>query len=178
MRPPSGGPAQPAYDSSNTNVLAFAGRILSLTEGCYPYELSAELDTLRRLDPGHPLPHGMTAHPKVDPVTGELHAFSYWWDAPELIYHRFDPTGQLVATEPIRLPAPVSMHDFAITAAHILFFDQPAVFDLDALATGLPLRLAPRERGPHRRAAPPRHRRRRALVRDPHLLHVPPHQRL
>ena len=140
---PVGGPAQPAYDTSNTNVLAFAGRILSLTEGCYPYELSSELDTLRRFDPGHPLPHGLTAHPKIDPVTGELHAFSYWWDAPELIYHRFDPSGQLVATEPIRLPAPVSMHDFAITAEHILFFDQPAVFDLDALATGFPFAWHP-----------------------------------
>ncbi|MPY96222.1 MAG: carotenoid oxygenase [Acidimicrobiia bacterium] len=128
-----GGPRQPMYDSSNTNVVGFAGRILSLTEGCYPYELSPELDTRRRLDVGGPLPHGLTAHPKVDPVTGELHAFSYWWDAPELIYHVLDPTGRLTTTEPIRLPAPVSMHDFAITRDHVLFFDQPAVFDLGAV---------------------------------------------
>jgi carotenoid cleavage dioxygenase len=141
---PVDGPAQPMYDTSNTNVLAFAGRILSLTEGCYPYELSPELDTLRRLDPGAALPHGLTAHPKIDPVTGELHAFSYWWEEPYLIYHVFDREGRLVVTEPITLPAPVSMHDFAITRDHVLFFDQPAVFDLAAVETsGFPFSWQP-----------------------------------
>lgn len=130
------GPAQPMYDSSNTNVLAFNGRILSLTEGTYPYEMSRELDTLTRVGFGGVLPHGLTAHPKIDPVTGELHAFSYWWEAPFLIYHVIDANGQLRVTEKIDLPAPVSMHDFAITRNHVLFFDQPAVFDLDRAMQG------------------------------------------
>jgi carotenoid cleavage oxygenase len=72
------GPTQPLYDISNTNVIGFAGRILPLTEGCYPYQLSGELETVCRVDFGAPLPHGLTAHPKLDPVTGELHAFAYW----------------------------------------------------------------------------------------------------
>ncbi|HEX2849740.1 MAG TPA: carotenoid oxygenase family protein [Acidimicrobiales bacterium] len=140
---PVGGPGQPMYDSSNTNVLGFAGRILSLTEGCYPYVLGPELDTLGLLDAGT-LPHGMTAHPKVDPVTGELHAFSYWWEAPFLIYHVLSPDGRVTVTEPIDLPAPVSMHDFAITRDHVLFFDQPAVFDLEAaITTGFPFAWKP-----------------------------------
>jgi carotenoid cleavage dioxygenase len=137
------GPAQPLYDSSNTNVVGFAGQILALTEGCYPYVLDAQLETLGRLDAGV-LPHGMTAHPKVDPVTGELHAFSYWWSSPFLLYHVLDAEGRVTVTEPIELPAPVSMHDFAITRDHVLFFDQPAVFDLDAAAkTGFPFRWKP-----------------------------------
>jgi carotenoid cleavage dioxygenase len=130
------GPAQPMYDSSNTNVLAFRGHILSLTEGAYPYEMSRELETLKRVGFGGELPHGLTAHPKIDPVTGELHAFSYWWDTPFLIYHVIDAQGRLQVTEPIELPAPVSMHDFAITRNHVLFFDQPAVFDLDLAMKG------------------------------------------
>lgn len=138
------GPGQPAYDVSNTNVMGFAGRILSLTEGCYPYELSAELATVCRADFGAPLPHGMTAHPKVDPVTGELLAFAYWWDEPYLLFHAVDPSGSLRVTEPIALPAPVSMHDFAITRNHVLFFDQPAVFDLAAAETsGFPFAWKP-----------------------------------
>jgi carotenoid cleavage dioxygenase len=142
--PRRGGPTQPQYDSSNTNVLAFGGRTLSLTEGCHPYVLDASLDTLGRADFGPGLLHGMTAHPKVDPATGELHAFSYWWEAPWLLYHRISPDGRVVQTEAIDIPAPVSMHDFAITERYVVFFDQPAVFDLDALAeTGFPFRWTP-----------------------------------
>src|SRR6187402_3203101 len=79
---PVGGPAQPMYDTSNTNVLAFAGRTLSLTEGTYPYVLDDDLRTVARTGFDGTLQHGLTAHPKIDPVTGELHAFSYWWEAP------------------------------------------------------------------------------------------------
>ncbi len=139
------GPAQPMYDASNTNVLGFAGRILSLTEGCYPYELSRELDTLRRFMPtAGDLPHGLTAHPKVDPVTGDLHGFSYWFVEPYLYYHVIRPDGTVAVSEPITLPRSVSMHDFAITRDHVLFFDQPYVFDLDiAMQQGFPFRWAP-----------------------------------
>lgn len=138
------GPQQPFYDLSNTNVLPFLGELLSLTEGCYPYVLSPELETLRRWDVGAPLPHGLTAHPKVDPERGELVGFSYWFEAPYLLYHVVDSSGRLATSEPIELPAPVSMHDFAITRNHVLFFDQPAVFDLEAMATtGFPFAWHP-----------------------------------
>jgi carotenoid cleavage dioxygenase-like enzyme len=138
------GPAQPLYDMSNTNVVPFVGQLLSLTEGCYPYVLSPDLDTLRRWDVGGPLPHGLTAHPKVDPETGELLGFSYWFEEPYLLYHAIGPDGALASTVPITLPAPVSMHDFAITRNHVLFFDQPAVFDLGAVTeTGFPFSWQP-----------------------------------
>jgi carotenoid cleavage dioxygenase-like enzyme len=139
------GPAQPMYDASNTNVVGFAGRILSLTEGCHPYEMSRELDTLRRFTPkSGELPHGLTAHPKIDPVTGDLHAFSYWFVEPFLYYHVIRPDGTVAVSEPITLPRSVSMHDFAITRDHVLFFDQPYVFDLDiATQQGFPFRWAP-----------------------------------
>lgn len=129
------GPTQPLLDLSNTNVVQFADRILSLTETCYPYELSPELETLRRTDFDGRLPHGLTAHPKIDPLTGELHAFSYWFEEPYLIYHVIDTSGRVRTTEPISLPAPVSMHDFAITRNNVVFFDQPAVLDFEAFAT-------------------------------------------
>ena len=70
--PPVSGPTPPMYDTSNTHVIGHAGRILALTEGAMPYELSPTLDTLRRADFGGPLPTGFTAHPKIDPVTGEM----------------------------------------------------------------------------------------------------------
>src|SRR5262249_14973909 len=83
------------------------------------------LDTVCRTDFGGPLPSGLTAHPKIDPVTGELHAFSYWFAEPFLIYHLIDSSGRLVRSEPITLPRSVMAHDFAITRSSVLFFDLP-----------------------------------------------------
>ncbi len=139
------GPKQPMYDASNTNVVGFAGRILSLTEGAHPYELSPDLDTIGRFDPtSGSLPHGMTAHPKIDPVTGYLHGFSYWFVEPYVYYHVVDPSGAVTVSEPITIPRAVSMHDFAITRDHVLIFDQPYIFDLEVAATnGFPFRWAP-----------------------------------
>jgi carotenoid cleavage dioxygenase len=129
--PPVGGPKPPMYDASNTHVVGHAGRILGLTEGSMPYELSPTLETLRRTDFGGPLPSGFTAHPKVDPVTGEMHGFAYWFAEPYLVYYVIDASGALVRSEPITIPRAVMMHDFAISRDNVLFFDLPVVFDLE-----------------------------------------------
>jgi carotenoid cleavage dioxygenase len=131
------GPAQPMYDSSNTNVLGHAGRILSLTEGAMPYELSPQLDTLGRTAFGGTLPTGFTAHPKVDPLTGELHGFAYSWADPNLIYHVIDASGRLVRSEPITVGGPTMMHDFALTRSSVVFLDLPVIFDLSMVERGL-----------------------------------------
>jgi carotenoid cleavage dioxygenase-like enzyme len=128
---PVSGPTPPLYDASNTHVVGHARRIYALTEGCVPYELSPTLETLRRVDFGGPLPAGFTAHPKLDPVTGEMHGFAYWFAEPYLVYYVVDSSGALVRSEPITLPRPVMMHDFAISREHVLFFDLPVVFDLE-----------------------------------------------
>jgi carotenoid cleavage dioxygenase len=133
------GPTPPMYESSYTNVLGHAGRIYSLTEGAMPYELSRELDTLGRRDFGGPLPTGFTAHPKLDPETGEMHGFAYSWADPNLIYHVIDATGRLVRSEPITVKGPSMIHDFALTRSHVVFFDLPVVFDLDMVSRGLPM---------------------------------------
>lgn len=133
------GPTPPMYESSNTNVIGHAGRIYSLTEGAMPYELSRELDTLGRRDFGGPLPTGFTAHPKLDPETGEMHGFAYSWADPNLIYHVIDASDRLVRSEPITVAGPTMIHDFALTRSHVVFFDLPVVFDLDMVARGLPM---------------------------------------
>lgn len=131
--PATEGPKPPMYDASNTHVIGHAGRILSLTEGAVPYHLSKELDTIERYDFGGPLPTGFTAHPKVDPVTGELHGFAYWFAEPYLTYHLIGADGRLVRSEPITVPGPTMIHDFSVTRDHVVFYDLPVVFDLNVM---------------------------------------------
>ncbi|MBA3303321.1 MAG: carotenoid oxygenase family protein, partial [Acidimicrobiia bacterium] len=125
------GPEPPMFDASNTNVLGHAGRVLALTEGCIPYELTAELDTVGRHDFGGPLPSGFTAHPKVDPATGELLGFAYGFDHPYVRYHVIGSDGALVRSVDLDTAGPTMMHDFAVTEHHAVFFDLPVLFRLD-----------------------------------------------
>jgi 8'-apo-carotenoid 13,14-cleaving dioxygenase len=64
----------------NTNVGGFAGTTWAMVEagGC-PVELSYELETIGRNDFFGTLPGAFSAHPKVDPSTGEMHAMTYAW---------------------------------------------------------------------------------------------------
>jgi carotenoid cleavage dioxygenase len=128
---PRGGPPQPMYDASNTNVLAHAGRILAMTEGCMPYELTPDLDTVGRTDFGGPLPAGFTAHPKLDPDTGELLGFSYGWAEPWIRYHVIGPDGRLVRSVDVETPGQPMMHDFVVTDRSVVFLDLPVVFRLE-----------------------------------------------
>jgi carotenoid cleavage dioxygenase-like enzyme len=83
----------------------------------------------------------MTAHPKLDPDTGELHFFGYGFFPPYLTYHVADASGRLVRSEEISVPGPTMMHDFNLTEHHVVFMDLPVVFDLErAAANTMPYR--------------------------------------
>lgn len=123
-------------NTANTHVIRHAGRILALMEGAKPTELTPELDTVGEHDFDGALVGPMTAHPKADPVTGELVFFGYSPRPPYLRYHVADADGRLVRSEAIDLPGPVMVHDFAVTERNIVLFDLPAVFDVDAFIAG------------------------------------------
>jgi carotenoid cleavage dioxygenase len=61
------------YALANTNVIAHGGRILALVENALPYELDAELETRGPHDFAGKLATPFTAHPKICPITGEMH---------------------------------------------------------------------------------------------------------
>src|SRR5262245_51190873 len=89
--------------SGNTNVIHHAGRMFAINELSLPYELTAELETVRQVDFGGPMPAGMTAHPKFDPATGEMHVMAYHFLEPWLRYHVVDANGELTRSEEITL---------------------------------------------------------------------------
>jgi carotenoid cleavage dioxygenase-like enzyme len=123
---------------ANTHVIAHAGRIMALVESSFPHVLTPELGTVGPYDFGGRLTTAMTAHPKTDPVTGELHFFGYGFAPPFLTYHKLSAAGELVISAEIAVPGPTMMHDFAITERHAVFLDLPMTFSLDRLVTGMP----------------------------------------
>ncbi|MFI6919154.1 carotenoid oxygenase family protein [Nonomuraea spiralis] len=144
--------------SANTHVIRHAGRILALVENGLPHEVTPELATVGPYDFGGRLTTAMTAHPKQDPLTGELHFFGYGFFPPFLTYHRLSPAGELVESREIEVPGPTMMHDFAVTENHLIWLDLPMVFDLNR--EGMPyawedgygarIGLTPRAGGPTR----------------------------
>ncbi|MEU8277602.1 carotenoid oxygenase family protein [Microbispora bryophytorum] len=125
---------------ANTHVIRHADKILALVENGLPYEMTPELDTAGPCDFGGRLATAMTAHPKEDPITGELHFFGYGWAEPYLTYHRLSAAGELVESRPVDVPGPTMAHDFAITENHVVWLDLPVVFDLDLVGRGMPYR--------------------------------------
>jgi carotenoid cleavage dioxygenase-like enzyme len=85
------------------------------------------------------LKSNMTAHPKVDPNTGEMLFFGASPVPPHLVFHRVDKHGQLTHSEIIEGAGPSVMHDFVITKNYVIFFDTSVIFNP---RTGLPFPYA------------------------------------
>ena len=119
------GRASPTPTSSRTR----AASSRSSRSAC-PTEVRPDLSTVGRVDFGGALRSPMTAHPKIDPVTGEMHFFGYdIMGPPWLRYHVVDASGALVRSVDITIAGPSMVHDFAITERNVVFFDLPVVYD-------------------------------------------------
>jgi carotenoid cleavage dioxygenase len=135
-------------NTANTNIVFHGGKLLALVESSLPTELApCTLETIGVYDFAGRLAGPMTAHPKIDPVTGDMHFFGYSPFPPYLQYHRADANGTLVESRAIDAPWPSMMHDFAITAGHVVFLLCPIVFSFENLSHGKPLFSWEPERG-------------------------------
>jgi carotenoid cleavage dioxygenase-like enzyme len=119
-------------NTGNTNIVCHAGRLLALMEAALPTRMAqGTLDTLGEFDFDGRLIGPMTAHPKMDPETGEMLFFGYSPFPPFLQYHVADRDGRLVRSEPIDVAWPSMMHDFAVTKDHVIFILCPLVFSFE-----------------------------------------------
>lgn len=143
-RPLAPGPRRGLLDIVNTNVIGHAGRIWALVEaGAYPVEMDAELNTLRHGLFDSPLNAAFTAHPHVDPDSGELHAICYDPLTPgKARYLRIGKSGQLVRNVAIPVRHGPMMHDCAITRSKIVILDLPVTFSLARMFKGSQLPYA------------------------------------
>jgi all-trans-8'-apo-beta-carotenal 15,15'-oxygenase len=111
---------QPA-NVSNTSVVVRDGRLLSLWEGGPPFALDpVTLDT-RGIETFGGVVKAFSAHPKVDPETGELFNFGIDYGASTtLTPYRLDKVG-LTRLPAVKLPYPVMNHDFVLTPGYLAF---------------------------------------------------------
>jgi carotenoid cleavage oxygenase len=138
---PGRGSAPLTAIGANTNVIAHAGRTLALVEGGVAnYELTDELDTVGQWDFDGTLPGGYTAHPKRDPKSGELHAVSYFFGRGNTVqYSVIGADGRARRTVDVTVTGSPMMHDFSLTADHVIFYDLPVTFDPAQVTAAAPM---------------------------------------
>ena len=146
-RPITGPNFNDSPSGANTNVGGFAGTTWAMVEaGGAPVQLTYELETVARNDFFGTLPGPFSAHPKVDPATGEMHAVGYawgkWFDHTQYVVVGTD--GRVKHT--VDIPMGMSMvHDMSLTGKYAVIYDLPVTVDVNLAMSGtrFPLRWNP-----------------------------------
>jgi carotenoid cleavage dioxygenase len=132
--------------SPNTNIIDIGGRTYAIVEaGALPVELTDELDSVTRSNLAGTLHRGFSAHPKFDPVTGELHVLTYEPGLPVLSYLTVDAAGLAHRIADIAAPHQPMVHDVAFTATKIIVLDLPVTFDPQLLGREFPFAWNPKQ---------------------------------
>lgn len=125
---------------ANTNIVWHGGRLMALEEGHHPFEMDPR--TLE--SKGYVRPYGgrVTAHPKIDPVTGEMAWFAYGvGEAPlsaGMSYGVTARNGRVTRRQEFQAPYAAMVHDFMVTQNHVLFPVLPLTASLERVMAGGP----------------------------------------
>lgn len=151
-------PSQAGFKNvANTALVSHGDRLLALWEGGGPHAIAIpSLETIGAQTFNGKLASPVTAHPKVDPVTGEMMFFGYSLAQPPYVKYSVVSAKGVLRTVSIDLPVGVMMHDFAITEHYTIFMDLPLTFRLERLQRGEPAFAFERDR-PSRFGILPRH---------------------
>ncbi|MGJ7531439.1 carotenoid oxygenase family protein [Variovorax sp. GB1P17] len=128
---------------AGTNAVWHGDRLYALGETNRPILLDGDsLATLGTTSFDGKYTGPMTAHPKIDPETGEMLAFGYQAAGPgtrDIVYFVIDRHGGIVRQERFQAPYCSALHDFLATREHVLFPVFPATIDVQRVAEGGPL---------------------------------------
>ena len=138
-------PATAGTDRDNTgNTTAFVhhGKLFALREDSIPYELDPiTLETIGVASFGGQglRSKTMTAHPKIDPMTGEWWSYGQFSEkrfVGEMSLHVIDKDGNVIREEEFMLPYPGMTHDWAVTREHVIFHLWPLTVDVERMKAG------------------------------------------
>ena len=130
--------------TANTNVVVIGGKLLALKEDSPPTAMDPL--TLETTDPvydfgGKLTSETFTAHPKVDPKTGEMLAFGYAAKGlltRDVVFYTISPVGEIKSEVWFEIPYYCMMHDFGITEDYVVFHVVPITSDWERLEKRLP----------------------------------------
>ncbi len=127
---------------ANTALVWHGGRLLVMEEGHPPFEVDPDtLESIGSWNFRGKLHTAMTAHPKIDPDTGELVFFAYMATGPfssDMAVHKVSAEG--ILTESLIIPTPYSsmIHDFVITENFIVIPVMPISGSMERAMEGGP----------------------------------------
>jgi 8'-apo-carotenoid 13,14-cleaving dioxygenase len=116
----SPGPRNRGADTVSSNIISFGGLILALGDDTLAYEMTTDIDTLRRVDLAG-LARGLSPYPKRDPITGDLHLIANTdAEAGDHVYVVVSSGAFTRTTRPIA-GAPKPIRDLVITRERVVF---------------------------------------------------------
>ncbi|MFZ0678736.1 MAG: carotenoid oxygenase family protein [Candidatus Binatus sp.] len=138
---------------ANTNIIWHANKLLALEEGHAPIELDpVSLETIGRWDFNNKLPRNMTAHPKIDPASGEMIFFANFPTGRltgDIEFYLANASGELIQSQMIHGPFPALVHDFAVTRDFVVVAMCPVTVSFKRAMAGAPPIAWEPERGTH-----------------------------
>lgn len=129
--------------TANTTPIVHAGKLLALKEDGPPLVMDAiTMETLGFGDfDGAMKNQTFSAHPKIDPDSGNLCNFGYAATGlltDDVSYMEISPQGELLFETFFKVPYYCMMHDFAITEHYALFNIMPQTSNWDRLKANKP----------------------------------------
>jgi carotenoid cleavage dioxygenase len=138
---------------ANTNVVWHGDRLLALEEAHAPFEVDPQTLAPRgSLDFAGKLKGPMTAHPKLDPVNGEMVFFGYSATGrftPQVNLHVASRDGALLRSEQIEAPYSSMVHDFVVSRDWIILPIFPLTGSMERAMKGAPAYAWEPEKGTH-----------------------------
>lgn len=129
--------------TANTNAWLFGGKLWALKEDSPALVMDpATMETMGYEKFGGKMTgETFTAHPKVDPDTGNMVAIGYaasGMHTDDVTYYEIGPQGELVREEWFKVPYYCMMHDFAVTPDYLVLHIVPSVGSWEQLEQGKP----------------------------------------
>jgi carotenoid cleavage dioxygenase len=126
---------------SNTSPIAHAGKLFTLKEDGLPHQIDP--NTLETIGPydfnGAWKSETFSAHPKIDPVSGEMIAYGYeatGLATDDVFIYAIDKSGKVTRETRIKQPYVSIIHDIAVTQKHILLPFGGYVTSMERLKAG------------------------------------------
>lgn len=129
--------------TANTNAFLFAGKLWAMKEDSPALLMDpATMETVGfEKFGGRMTGETFTAHPKIDPATGNMVAIGYAASglcSDDVTYMEVSPQGELIREEWFKVPYYCMMHDFGITEDYLILHIVPSIGSWERLEKGLP----------------------------------------